>query len=103
MSGRRDAVAQCASPTSPLDPTHMSPDRQLLPIMLSSCRRFAVLRFSYAYATPALNTYEMDDQTPSRREVVSLSAYIQYAVFELEKRLVLWMFVAAFRMTLYLA
>ena len=32
-------------------------------------------------ATPALNTYEMDDQPPSRREVVSLSADIQYAVF----------------------
>ena len=54
-------------------------------------------------ATPALNTYEMDDQTPSRREVVSLSANIQYAVFEMEKRLVLWMFVAVSSCSLAMA
>ncbi len=60
------------------------------------------IRFRTA-ATPALNTYEMDDQTPSRREVVSLSADIQYAVFELEKRLVLWMFVAVSSCSLAMA
>ena len=49
MSGRRDAAARCASPTSPPEPTHMSPDRPLLPIMLSNGGRFAVLRFSDAY------------------------------------------------------
>ena len=43
--------------------------------------------------SPALNTYELDDQTPSRREVVSLSADLHHAILELEKRLVLWIFI----------
>ena len=53
--------------------------------------------------SPALTRYEMDDAFPSRREVVSLSADIQYAVLDMEKRLVLWMLVAMSACTLMTA